>query len=190
MLPFLEQQAIYNAINFNVSPRWGAGGGNPGADGTFNGSTADSDLYGLMNASATANQITSFLCPSDTDLANLTFYKFSVNDTQHLIGRHNYPMNGGVNPFSTGGFNGVAFFPTLYAGNLNAAGLSNAEMVSGGGPIWPAITQWQVQPEAPVGISEISDGTSNTALYSEWIRGDGLHPRGIGWGNNNGKDGL
>src|SRR5438067_9530111 len=75
MLPFLEQNAIYNAINFNVCARWGGspgGASNPGADGSFNGSTADADLWGVMNASASANQITSFLCPSDTDLANLT----------------------------------------------------------------------------------------------------------------------
>ena len=188
MLPFLEQNAIYNAINFNVGARWGGGGGNPGADGTFNNSTADADLWGVMNASASANQITSFLCPSDTDLANLTFFKFSVNDTQHLLGRHNYPMNGGTNPYSTNGFNGVAYFPNAYTAALNPAGLSSPEMPSGQGP--GAFLQWQVQPEAPVGIAEISDGTSNTALYSEWVRGDGLQPRGIGWGAQNGKDGL
>jgi prepilin-type processing-associated H-X9-DG protein len=27
-------------------------------------------------------------------------------------------------------------------------------------------------------------------MYSEWVRGDGLQPRGIGWGAQNGKDGL
>src|SRR5262249_23748062 len=32
--------------------------------------------------------------------------------------------------------------------------------------------------------------SSNTAMYSEWVRGDGLQPRGIGWGAQNGKDGL
>jgi prepilin-type N-terminal cleavage/methylation domain-containing protein/prepilin-type processing-associated H-X9-DG protein len=188
MLPYLEQQPIYNSINFNVSARWGGGGGNPGADGSFNGSTADADTFGVMNASATANQINSFLCPSDTDLANLTFFRFSANDTQHTIGRHNYPMNGGTNPYSTNGFNGVAYFPTMYQGNLNQAGLSNPEMPSGQGPA--AFLQWQIQPEAPVGIAELVDGTSNTAMYSEWIRGDGLQPRGIGWGAQNGKDGL
>jgi prepilin-type processing-associated H-X9-DG protein len=111
-----------------------------------------------------------------------------VNDTQHLMGRHNYPMNGGINPYSTNGFNGVAYFPNAYSGVLNPAGLSSPEMASGQGPA--AFLQWQVQPEAPVGIAEISDGTSNTALYSEWVRGDGLQPRGIGWGAQNGKDGL
>jgi prepilin-type N-terminal cleavage/methylation domain-containing protein/prepilin-type processing-associated H-X9-DG protein len=188
MLPFLEQNAIYNAINFNVSARWGGPGGDVGANGSFNGSTADCDVFGLMNATATANQVTSFLCPSDTDLANLTFFRFSQNDTQHLIGRHNYPMNAGTNPYSTNGFNGVAFFPTFYQALLNQAGISSPEMPSGQGPA--AFLQWQVQPEAPVGIAEITDGTSNTAIYSEWVRGDGLQPRGIGWGAQNGKDGL
>jgi prepilin-type processing-associated H-X9-DG protein len=41
-----------------------------------------------------------------------------------------------------------------------------------------------------VTIASISDGTSNTAAFSEWVRGDGLQPRGIGWGLQDGKDGL
>jgi prepilin-type N-terminal cleavage/methylation domain-containing protein/prepilin-type processing-associated H-X9-DG protein len=189
MLPYLEQNSIYNAINFNVGARWGGGGGDLGA-GPFNGSTADCDMWGVINATASANQINSFLCPSDTDLANLTFFKYSPTDTQHLIGRHNYPMNGGTNPACSNGFNGVAYFPTLYSGNLNQAGLSSSEMPSGAGPLVPAFLQWQTQPEAPVGIAELVDGSSSTAMYSEWVRGDGLQPRGIGWGAQNGKDGL
>src|SRR5262249_35121297 len=58
----------------------------------------------------------------------------------------------------------------------------------GAGP--GALTSWQVQPEAPIGIAEVSDGTSNTAMFSEWVRADGLQPRGAGWGAENGKDGL
>jgi prepilin-type N-terminal cleavage/methylation domain-containing protein len=74
MLPFLEQNSIYNSINFNVAPRWGAGNGdlNNGATAATNNSTADCDGFGVMNASAAGNQINSFLCPSDTDLSNLT----------------------------------------------------------------------------------------------------------------------
>jgi prepilin-type N-terminal cleavage/methylation domain-containing protein/prepilin-type processing-associated H-X9-DG protein len=188
MLPFLEQTAIYNSTNFNVAGRWGGPGGDIGGNGSFFGSTADCDDWGLINATASANQINSFLCPSDTQLANLTFFRFSTNDTQHIVGRHNYPMNSGTNPYTTGGFNGVAYFPTFYQGLQNQAGLSNSELPSGKGPA--AFLQWQIQPEAPVGIAELTDGSSNTALYSEWVRGDGLQPRGIGWGAQNGKDGL
>ena len=58
MLPFLEQNAIYNSINFNVAGRWGAGDGD--IVGNMNGSTADCDSWGLINASASANQIDEF----------------------------------------------------------------------------------------------------------------------------------
>ena len=76
MLPFLEQNSIYNAINFNVAPRWGASGSD--IVSSMNGSTADCDQFGLINASATGNQITSFLCPSDTELANLTGFIYQA----------------------------------------------------------------------------------------------------------------
>jgi prepilin-type N-terminal cleavage/methylation domain-containing protein/prepilin-type processing-associated H-X9-DG protein len=187
MLPYLEQNPIYNSINFNVGARWGGPGGDIGNPSPFGG-TADCDLWGLINGSATANQINSFLCPSDTELANLTFFRFTPNDVQHIVGRHNYPMNGGTNPVSTNGVNGVGYYPTMYQGLLNTAGLMGSEMPNGQGPA--VFLQWQIQPEAPVGLAEIVDGASNTAMYSEWVRGDGLQPRGIGWGAQNGKDGL
>src|SRR5215470_15848082 len=134
MLPFLEQNQIYNAINFNVGPRWG---GTTGQDivGQMNGSTADCDTWGLINASATGNQISSFLCPSDTDLANLTFFIYVPGGGQQLVGRYNYPMNSGTNPFrggaGSGALNGVCYIPTFKAGLVNAAGLSAIDLPSG-----------------------------------------------------------
>jgi prepilin-type N-terminal cleavage/methylation domain-containing protein/prepilin-type processing-associated H-X9-DG protein len=190
MLPFLEQQAIYNAINFNVSARWGGTTfQDVGANGSFFGSTSSSDSFGLMNATATANQIQSLLCPSDTDLANLQYYVFYPNGPQHLVGRHNYPINGGASPFRSangGELNGMVYIPTYHAGLANAAGLSASEMPSGTGPA----SLFNVSAETPITIATITDGTSNTAAFSEWIRADGLQPRGIGWGAQNGKDGL
>ena len=109
MLPFLEQNQIYNAINFSVSARWGAS--NNDIVGQMNGSTADCDEWGLINASASANQITSFLCPSDTELANLTYFIFVPGGGQQLVGRHNYPINGGSNPFVSGSANGLVYVP-------------------------------------------------------------------------------
>jgi len=192
MLPYLEQTPIANAINYSVSARWGgaSGGGNPGADGSFNGSTADADSFGCMNATASANQIQSFLCPSDTDLANLTYFIFTPNGTPQYIGRHNYPINGGTNPFrvSAGGgeMNGVVYIPSMSRALRNPAGLNNPELVNGTGPAALA----NVQGEVPITIASFTDGTSNTAAFSEWIRADGLQPRGVGWGAQNGKDGL
>jgi prepilin-type N-terminal cleavage/methylation domain-containing protein/prepilin-type processing-associated H-X9-DG protein len=187
MLPYLEQTQIYNAINFNVAPRWGAGDGD--IVGSMNGSTADCDSWGLINATATANQINSFLCPSDTDLANLTYFIFVPNGPQNLVGRYNYPMNGGANPFRSangGALNGPAYIPTFAAAVANAAGLSSPEMPSGGGPA----AFGNLIADNPVSIAMFTDGTSNTVAFSEWIRGDGLQPRGVGWGAENGKDGL
>jgi prepilin-type N-terminal cleavage/methylation domain-containing protein/prepilin-type processing-associated H-X9-DG protein len=186
MLPYMEQGPIYNAINFNVSARWGANVSNNTA---MNGSTADCDLWGLMNASATANQVTSFLCPSDTDLANLTGFIFFPGGPMQLVGRHNYPINGGTNPMRSAGggeLNGAVYIPTFARGVTNTAGLSSSEMVSGPAPA----SFGGVNGEIPLGIQQFTDGTSNTAIYSEWIRADGLNPRGIGWGAQNGKDGL
>jgi prepilin-type processing-associated H-X9-DG protein len=136
------------------------------------------------------NQITSFLCPSDIDIANDTFFIYVPGGGQQLVGRHNYPMNGGTNPYrggaGSGALNGVCYIPTFRAGLVNAAGLCFAELPCGSGPA----SLLNIQAEAPVTIASISDGTSNTAAFSEWVRGDGLGPRGIGWGPQNAKDGL
>jgi prepilin-type N-terminal cleavage/methylation domain-containing protein/prepilin-type processing-associated H-X9-DG protein len=187
MLPFLEQNAIYNSINFNVSARWGAGDGD--IVGNMNGSTADCDSWGLINASASANQITSFLCPSDTDLANLTYFKFSASGNPQLVGRHNYPINGGSNPFrggTSGSANGAVYVPNWKNAINNPAGVKQTNEMGAGGP---AILL-NIDAESTITIASFTDGTSNTAAYSEWVRADGLNPRGVGWGNQDGKDGL
>jgi prepilin-type N-terminal cleavage/methylation domain-containing protein/prepilin-type processing-associated H-X9-DG protein len=175
MAPFLEQNAIYNSINFNVSARWGNGGC---IVGSMNGSTANCDLYGLMNATAAGNQVTSFLCPSDTDLANLTYFVYYPGGPQNLVGRHNYPMNGGTNPFSagpTGASNGVCYVPTASASFTGAQGYggSEPEMPNGGG--FGALAGGNY--EGPVRLASITDGTSNTACFSEWVRGNGSNNR-------------
>jgi len=186
MLPYLEQNAIYNAINFNVGPRWGGPSGTNTVNANMNGSTADSSEWGLFNASATANQITSFLCPSDTELANLTSFTFTPGGTPQLVGRYSYPMSGGINPFSTGGSgNGAAYVPTFKAGVINAAGLNHPELPGAA----PAGVQ-NISAESARTIASFTDGTSNTAVFSEWVRGDGLQPKGVGWGNQDAKDGL
>jgi prepilin-type N-terminal cleavage/methylation domain-containing protein/prepilin-type processing-associated H-X9-DG protein len=158
VLPFLEQNAIYNAMNFSMGERWAGFKGDVGNPGPFGGN-ADCDVWGLINGTATANQINAFLCPSDTGLANLTYFIFTPGGAPQSVGRHNYPLNTGVNPFgsgTSGALNGVAYFPSwslLYAGQS---------------------PQQNVQAERTVDIASITDGTSNTALFSEWLKGDGL----------------
>jgi prepilin-type processing-associated H-X9-DG protein len=91
-----------------------------------------------------------------------------------LVGRHNYPMNGGTNPFSFGGTpagNGLTYVPTFAASTLGAQGYGAAspEMPTGGG--FGGLLGGNF--EQPVTIASITDGTSNTAAFSEWVRGDG-----------------
>jgi len=155
LLPFLELTTIYNAANFSMGERWGG----PGGDlvSSFNNSSADCDLWGVINATATGNQINSFLCPSDTGAANLTGFRFTPNGTLQLIGDHNYPYNIGNNPYRSGAggaMNGPAYFPTwnVQNGSLN------------------------VQVESTVTVATFTDGTTNTAVFSEWMKGNGIPP--------------
>ncbi|MHC5539142.1 DUF1559 family PulG-like putative transporter [Singulisphaera rosea] len=158
LLPFLEQNAIYNAINFMHSERWGG----PGGDimNGYLGSTADGDLWGLQNASATCNQINAFLCPSDIGQANLTGMKFTASDTLHIIGQLNYPFNAGPNPY-TGATGGSVRGPGYWPGWKQLQGTGELSAI---------------QAEATVTISSFVDGTSNTVVFSEWLKGDGLDP--------------
>jgi len=161
ILPFMEQNAIYNSINFMVSERWG---GMTGSDQSpsMNGSYISCDTWGLMNATAIANQIESFLCPSDTGIANLGYFIYSPGGPQHSMSRYNYPLNAGLNPFRGGAGSGVlsgpAYFPTWSQAPGKPPKLASL----------PA--------EAPVTLARFVDGTSNTALFSEWVRGDALAP--------------
>jgi prepilin-type N-terminal cleavage/methylation domain-containing protein/prepilin-type processing-associated H-X9-DG protein len=158
LLPYLEQTAIYNAMNWSFSERWGGLYNDPGNPSPFGGN-ADCDLWGLINGTSTANQINSFLCPSDTGLANLTYFIFYTGGPQHLVGRHNYPFNTGLNPWSiagAGSTNGPGYYPnwTLFTGSSAIAAQNTVDVAS------------------------FVDGTSNTAVFSEWIKGDGIPPGG------------
>ena len=84
LLPYLEQQSVYNAANFNI-----------GVDG-------GASNY-VINSTVTQTVITSFLCPSDGNAGrvsgNLNSYALSQGPT--LIGSVNSPYNG--NPYDTSG---------------------------------------------------------------------------------------
>ena len=152
----------------------------------MNGSTADCDQWGLINASATGNQITSFLCPSDTDLANLTGFIYYPGGSMQLVGRFNYPSNSGTNVFRggpSGVSNGVVYVPTASRGWNGTAGGSYPEMTPGtsGSLFQPNVGSYEI----PRTIATITDGTSNTAGFSEFVRGNGSNtpqtaPAGLG----------
>ena len=114
ILAFMEQQPIYNAINWGIS--WNSSAGAP-------------------NSTAYANQITTFLCPSDGVFPN---YKRAGI----IVGPSNYGNNiGTILSFNGGHFDGPAYL----VDNLSYGG---------------AVT-----------IASITDGTSNTAIWSEYGKG-------------------
>ena len=166
LLPFIEANNIYNAINWNFGERWGGPGGNMVP--SFNGSNAAGTYWTVANASAVANQINSFLCPSDEGVGNLTGIVFYPGGPLQLIGGHSYPYNVGANPFTSANsatLNGPAYFPGW------KAALQNDGRYSGS-----AGSAASVNAERTITLASVRDGTSNTVIFAEWIKGDGLPP--------------
>jgi prepilin-type N-terminal cleavage/methylation domain-containing protein/prepilin-type processing-associated H-X9-DG protein len=141
LLPFLEQQAAWNALNqsFSYTPSHG----NTNAKDT-----------NLTNFTVRTMQVNSFLCPSDGNVPIGTTpsgqYPPAVGPRQ--INYTSYPNNIG----------------TTYNNNGNR--IDGPAYLMGNPSYGPTVT-----------LATIIDGTSNTVIFSEWIRGmngtsrSGLH---------------
>lgn len=143
LLPFLEQQTVYNAINWEVGARWdgrgrfdeGSGGGPNPPD------NASGGPYAIMQMTAATMEISSFLCPSDPKPGGSGTMGWQGN--QKLVGRNNYPVNIGLNRhINNWRMNGPAYVASNWDG------------------VFPVIN-----------LRSFTDGTSNTVVMSEWVKG-------------------
>ncbi len=117
ILSFLEQNAMFNALNFSLSPSTG------------------------QNETLLTAQINTFLCPSDANIPNGLWTMKNGTGTRQE-GYASYPNNIGTLYFNNGGnFDGPAY---------------RLAYPSEG----PTLT-----------LASITDGTSNTAIFSEFVRG-------------------
>jgi len=141
LLPYLEQNPVYNSMNFSVGARWGPGVSNdPAAAG----------LYGTINGTAICAQVASFLCPSDSQPGR-------ASNSQIILGQLNGPYT------ATGS----------YPSNLGLHRGYNNWRVNG--PTY-MVSPWDLSTGNPVKLRDFLDGTSNTAIFSEWIKGTGVDP--------------
>jgi len=154
LLPFMEQGTTYNAINFTYSSRWG------GTGWCCTHSAGDqrdpNDCLGphaLIQATAIGIQIKTFLCPSDPFPGSSCYVKADGINPK-LIGANNYPANIGLNRrLNNWNFNGPGFVSS----------------------------QWDGAFKNIITLASFVDGTSNTVIFSEWVKGPATLP---------GKDGL
>jgi prepilin-type N-terminal cleavage/methylation domain-containing protein/prepilin-type processing-associated H-X9-DG protein len=119
ILPFLEQQALFNAINFGFIPQ-------------------DASLVDFTIGTAIVN---GFLCPSD---GNIPIGTVTLNGVTRNWGYTSYPNNIG----------------TIYTNNGNQFD-GPAYVI--GSTLGPTVT-----------FASVTDGVSNTAMWSEWIRGKNM----------------
>jgi prepilin-type N-terminal cleavage/methylation domain-containing protein/prepilin-type processing-associated H-X9-DG protein len=120
--------------------------------------------YQSINASVVVMQVQSFLCPSDTNPGSVAASQdsgtFGAGTANRLAGASNYPPNIGMNRRINGGQSCL-----------------NWQM---NGPAY-ILSTWDGIGNRMISINSFTDGTSNTAIFSEWVKGPAALP---------GKDGL
>jgi len=139
LLPFLEQNTTFNAINFDVGARWDPAGVGSGPNPPDNGGGG---IYGMVQMTALTVTVKSFLCPSDPNPGAAG--TMGWGGAQRPIAANSYPINIGTNR------------------RLNNWRIN--------GPTYVA-SHWDTVIALPVSLATFVDGTSNTAIFSEWVKG-------------------
>ena len=122
ILPFLEQQIVFNAFNQSIP------------------------YNSVQNGTATSTNINAYLCPSDGVRVNRGMASYPSHD----FGDTNYANNLG----NCVTLNGIKFDGPAYTIGSNQFG--------------PVVT-----------LATITDGTSNTAIHSETLKGSGVAKPGL-----------
>jgi prepilin-type N-terminal cleavage/methylation domain-containing protein/prepilin-type processing-associated H-X9-DG protein len=157
LLPYLEQTTAFNAFNTSFGARW-SDGDNVYTDSNPPDLSAAGGSDSIPQMSVLVQQISTFLCPSDTNPG--TSGQFSVGGTARLVGASNYPSNSGMNRRINGGKSCLNW-------QMNGPGY--------------ILSTWDGIGNRMISINSFTDGTSTTAIFSEWVKGPGAKP---------GKDGL
>jgi prepilin-type N-terminal cleavage/methylation domain-containing protein/prepilin-type processing-associated H-X9-DG protein len=147
LLPFMEQQQLFNAYNFMVG---GIGAASTDAVGYQNSvSTNTSGAGSAKNVTVMIANVNTFLCPSDANPGNqntLTPLTLAGAGAPVPVATTNYPNNLGVEPIQTGRLNG----PTWFLGSLTSVDSFLGNRIT---------------------LAGVLDGTSNSAAFSEWVKG-------------------
>ena len=147
-LPGIEQQALYNAWNFT-------------GDGKWSGSATMDTPYrysGVANITVSATRVNSLMCPSDGSATSLTGIGQTLSGVSMLTVSQSYVANYGnlltdqVASFTFGG--------TTY--NFGGAPFTDMDGPGAG-----------MNKQAVVAFAAVTDGLSNTMLFSEIIVGTG-----------------
>jgi prepilin-type N-terminal cleavage/methylation domain-containing protein/prepilin-type processing-associated H-X9-DG protein len=153
ILPFMEQQQVFNSVNFMLAPEWS------GDDGGINNMSS----WQGANITAKSVRIASYLCPSDIRKGNRNNRYASVFDggSWHpdISSVANYCENNGGNRILYGGQpNGITYFCGSTPDTQGNVYLQESQL------------------RQTITFANISDGLSMTAFWSEFIKADGEGP--------------
>jgi prepilin-type N-terminal cleavage/methylation domain-containing protein/prepilin-type processing-associated H-X9-DG protein len=147
LLPYLEQTAAYNALNNSFGVRW-SDGDTVYTDQNPPDISAAGGNDSIPQMTVLCMQISSFLCPSDT--APGASGQFGVGGTPRTVGSSSYPSNVGMNRRINGG-------KACLNWSMNGPGY--------------ILTSWDGALMRQININSFTDGTSTTAIFSEWVKG-------------------
>ena len=146
LLPYLEQQVLFNAINWSFGAHGSDGDTVYKATQPPDYATGGADSIPQMTVLTT--NVAAFLCPSDFHPGSSG--TFLLNGQSRLVGASSYASNIGLNR-------------RLTAWTLN-------------GPNYVA-SNWDNTVNSTKNMASFRDGTTNTAIFSEWIKGEAVPTR-------------